>query len=146
MLSFTGVMIVAGISQVCMRTSASGAWSRRCLPPDYLVCNGVVLPTNYVDVRRFENIYKTHNCFRTFMASSIVFPIVNFLRLSGLRNRNFGNTLSEHGRSSLPAAFRKVCFVRICPDFGRNLLESVWIRPRLHVHSSGICCILSLNT
>lgn len=43
--------------------------SRRCLPPDYLVCNGFVLPTNYVDVIRFESIYRTHNCFRVFMAS-----------------------------------------------------------------------------
>ena len=43
--------------------------SRICLPPDYLVCNGFVLPTNYVDVRHFESIYRTHNCFRAYMSS-----------------------------------------------------------------------------
>lgn len=44
--------------------------SKKCLPSDYLVCNGFILPTNYVDIKRFEDIYRTHNCFRAFMASS----------------------------------------------------------------------------
>jgi len=39
------------------------------LPDNWLICNGFVLPTNYIDVKLFENIYKTHNCFRAFMAS-----------------------------------------------------------------------------
>ena len=43
--------------------------SRRFVPSDWLVCNGFILPTNYVDVARFESIYKTHNCFRAFMCS-----------------------------------------------------------------------------
>lgn len=44
--------------------------SRVILPGDYLVCNGFILPTNYVDIKRFEEIYRTHNCFRAFLASS----------------------------------------------------------------------------
>jgi len=44
--------------------------SRICLPPDWLTCNGFVLPTNYIDIKRFEAIYRTHNCFRVFMASN----------------------------------------------------------------------------
>jgi len=40
------------------------------LPSDWLVCNGFVLPTNYVDIKRFENIYRTHNCFRVFLSNS----------------------------------------------------------------------------
>lgn len=44
--------------------------SRTCLPADYLVCNGFILPTNYIDVKHFESIYRTHNCFRAFLASS----------------------------------------------------------------------------
>lgn len=59
--------------------------SRRSLPPDYLVCNGVVLPTNYVDVRRFESIYKTHNCFRAFMASGKARDEEILRRMSELR-------------------------------------------------------------
>lgn len=44
--------------------------SRVCLPPDWLTCNGFVLPTNYIDINHFQAIYRTHNCFRVFMASS----------------------------------------------------------------------------
>ena len=39
------------------------------IPDDWLVCNGFILPSNYVDVKRFENIYKTHNVFRVFTSS-----------------------------------------------------------------------------
>jgi len=36
------------------------------LPDEWLVCNGLILPNNYVNVTMFEKIYRTHNCFRTF--------------------------------------------------------------------------------
>lgn len=39
------------------------------VPDDWQVCNGFILPTNYVDVRRFESIYQTHNRFRVFLSS-----------------------------------------------------------------------------
>ena len=39
------------------------------IPDDWLVCNGFILPSNYVDVKRFEGIYKTHNTFRVFTSS-----------------------------------------------------------------------------
>lgn len=39
------------------------------LPEDWLVCNGFILPTNYVDIKGFENIFRTHNCFRAFLCS-----------------------------------------------------------------------------
>ena len=40
------------------------------LPDDWLVCNGIVLPTNYVDIALFESIYHTHNCFRVFLGNT----------------------------------------------------------------------------
>ena len=43
--------------------------TKRPMPPDWMVCNGFILPTNYVDVSRFESIYRTHNCFRAFLSS-----------------------------------------------------------------------------
>ena len=44
--------------------------SRNYLIPDnWLVCNGFVLPYNYVDVKRFELVYGTCNCFRVFLSS-----------------------------------------------------------------------------
>lgn len=40
------------------------------VPDNWLVSNEILLPENYVDVKGFENIYRTHNCFRVFSAMS----------------------------------------------------------------------------
>ncbi len=40
------------------------------LPDNWLTCNGILLPANYVDVNRFEQIYRTHNAFRAFLSRS----------------------------------------------------------------------------
>lgn len=39
------------------------------IPDDWLICNGLILPSNYVDIKRYEGIYRTHNRFRVFTAS-----------------------------------------------------------------------------
>ena len=39
------------------------------VPDEWLVCNGLILPTNYVDIRRFESIYVTFNRFRVYLSS-----------------------------------------------------------------------------
>lgn len=44
--------------------------SKELIPEDWLVCNGFILPTNYVDIKDFEQIFRTHNCFRTFLCSN----------------------------------------------------------------------------
>jgi len=44
--------------------------SSRCdLPKDWLLVDGLILPQNYVDVKRFESIFRTHNCYRTFVGA-----------------------------------------------------------------------------
>lgn len=43
--------------------------SRKKVPDDWLLCNGMLLPSNYIDVNRFESIYKTCNCYRTFLSA-----------------------------------------------------------------------------
>lgn len=43
--------------------------SRTMIPDDWKICNGFILPTNYVDIKCFEGIYKSHNCFRAFMCA-----------------------------------------------------------------------------
>ena len=40
------------------------------VPDDWLVCNGLILPDNYVDVGRFESIYGTCNRFRVYLSST----------------------------------------------------------------------------
>jgi len=62
--------------------------TRIALPPDWLVCNGFVLPTNYVDVKRFESIYKTHNCFRAFLSSGKNKDLEIMTRMSNVRGLN----------------------------------------------------------
>ena len=57
--------------------SSLGTRARRALlhsrhysiPDHWQVCNGIILPTNYVDVTRFESIYGTHNRFRVYLSS-----------------------------------------------------------------------------
>ncbi len=39
------------------------------LPAEWKICQGLILPENYVDVKMFESIYKTHNCFRVFSSA-----------------------------------------------------------------------------
>ena len=46
------------------------ACSKRRIPGHWLICNGLILPSNYVDKELFEQIYRTHNSFRVFMSSS----------------------------------------------------------------------------
>jgi len=42
---------------------------RHSIPDEWMVCDGLILPDNYIDIKKFESIYHTHNCFRTFMSS-----------------------------------------------------------------------------
>ncbi|MBQ0149379.1 MAG: hypothetical protein KBT08_02050 [Bacteroidales bacterium] len=43
--------------------------SRVTLPQDWLVVDGLILPQNYVDVKAYESIFGTHNCYRTFVGA-----------------------------------------------------------------------------
>ena len=40
------------------------------LPDDWLIADGLVLPSNYVDVTMFETIFKSPNSYRVFMSGS----------------------------------------------------------------------------
>ena len=44
--------------------------SKKPLPPGWKVCNGILLPDNYVNVVAFESIYQTYNCFRVFLCNN----------------------------------------------------------------------------
>ena len=39
------------------------------VPDSWLTCNGILLPSNFVSVGRFERLFRTHNAFRCFCAS-----------------------------------------------------------------------------
>lgn len=44
--------------------------SRLSVPYFWRMCGDILLPDNYVDVARFEQIYRTANCFRVFLGNS----------------------------------------------------------------------------
>lgn len=56
--------------QVGARKLRTICFSRKTIPGDWLICNGLILPDNYVDKSLFEHIYRTANCYRTFLASN----------------------------------------------------------------------------
>lgn len=43
--------------------------SRMTIPDDWEICNGFILPLNYLNPAHFESFYKTHNTFRAFLSS-----------------------------------------------------------------------------
>lgn len=58
------------IGQIPIKKRRAILFSRKTVPDHWLVCNGLVLPSNYVDVQMFEQIFVTPNCFRVFMGGS----------------------------------------------------------------------------
>ena len=74
-----------------------GARERRALlptrewtiPDNWLVCNGLILPTNYVDIARFESIYGTHNRFRVFLSSPKQREEMMFAKMAEQRGVDF---------------------------------------------------------
>ena len=60
-LSVAGLSERARMRLFCSRLQVPGSW---------IICDGVLLPDNYVDVARFEQIYRTANCFRVFMGNN----------------------------------------------------------------------------
>ena len=57
----------------CMTVDARRATihSRKyTIPENWLVCNGIVLPNNYINVPLFEDIFKSHNRYRVFLSNN----------------------------------------------------------------------------
>lgn len=44
--------------------------TKTAMPADWIVVNGFIHPACYIDIECLESIYKTHNCYRAFTASS----------------------------------------------------------------------------
>ena len=57
------------MDSLTVREQKSLLRSKREVPGNWLVCNGFLLPSNYVDISHFEKIYQTHNCFRYYCSA-----------------------------------------------------------------------------
>lgn len=56
------------LSSLTLRERRSICGTRIQLPDEWLVCNGFILPVNYVDVIRFESIYYTSKRYLAFLS------------------------------------------------------------------------------
>lgn len=56
-------------SELSYREKRSVLRSRKTIPDHWQVCQGLILPSNYVNVKLFEDIYRTCNCFRVFLSA-----------------------------------------------------------------------------
>lgn len=63
--------------------------SHKKIPYDWLVCNGFVLPTEFVDIKGFESIFRTHNCFRAFLASPKSRDAQILMKMAEVRGLNY---------------------------------------------------------
>ena len=57
------------LGNLSAREKAALLFTKQPMPDDWMICNGFLLPSNYVDVRRFESIYRTTNCYRAFLSA-----------------------------------------------------------------------------
>lgn len=57
------------VDSLTARERKSLLHSKRDVPGEWLTCNGFLLPHNYVDVARYEQIFQTHNRFRAFCSA-----------------------------------------------------------------------------
>lgn len=64
---YNGTITVGSMSE---RSRHALLFSKRPVPKDWLFSNGFLLPSNYVDIHRFESIFETPNCFRVFLGNS----------------------------------------------------------------------------
>ncbi|MCQ2065667.1 MAG: hypothetical protein MJY66_07395 [Bacteroidaceae bacterium] len=65
--------------------------SKRDIPDNWQVCNGFILPSNYVDVERFESIFITPNCYRVFLGNSKKKEDVVTTRMAKVRGVNLSD-------------------------------------------------------
>lgn len=96
--------------------------SKYSIPDDWKVCNGFILPTNYVNVKLFESIYRTHNCYRFFMC----------------RGKKSDEEIMRHMALTREVTLEDLTARQLCEEicmklFGKHTAKYVTIEQRLQV-------------
>lgn len=96
--------------------------SKYSIPDDWKVCNGFILPTNYVNVKLFESIYRTHNCYRFFMC----------------RGKKSDEEIMRHMALTREVTLEDLTARQLCEEicmklFGKRTAKYVTIEQRLQV-------------
>lgn len=73
------------LASLTLQERCSLCGTRARMPEEWTTCNGFILPTCFVDVTRFEEIYRTHNCFRVFLSSRKAMDVDLMAKMSEVR-------------------------------------------------------------
>ena len=106
--------------------------TRKEIPGEWKICNRILLPTNYVDIGRYEAIFKTHNCFRTFMSSGRRQDEPIMLQMSKVQSPTMDDLEA-----------RRICNDTSLSLFGHSSLSKLSVQERISLaqvmrHDSGI--------
>lgn len=96
--------------------------TREVLPSGWQVCNGLILPSNYVDINAFERAFGSHNSYRCFLAKANdeVRTMMAFSRGVGLPDMEM----------------RKVCQEKCQAMFHKDNIRSLNVMERLELARS----------
>ena len=117
--------------------------SHRPIPGNWILCDGLLLPDNYVDVAHFERIYKTANCFRVFLASSRNRDQAIQERIAAFRGVALEDAEARHHCKELMKGMFGFSDVRRLNAQGRIMLAQQF-RRRLRLSSRQIASLVRL--
>ena len=86
--------------------------SRMEVPEDWIICNGILLPQNYIDPRNVEDIFKTHNRYRAFCSGS----------------KKFFDSVLEHMAASRGVVLDDVEMKKKCGEMALEMFGTVNVR------------------
>lgn len=113
---------VIEMSQIAVRNRKKLFCTHSSLPGNWRVCDGLILPSSFVDIGGFEAIYRTHNAFRVFSGSSRDKDNVILRAMAEIR----GVTLNENEA-------REICSTQCLQMFGRKDVRLLRVDQRLEL-------------
>jgi hypothetical protein len=118
--------------------------SHRAIPGEWLLCDGMLLPDNYVDVSHYEQIYRTANCFRVYLASSRTREQAVQERIAAFRGVALEDTEARRLCHEIMKEKFGITNVRKLNAQGRIVLAQE-LRRRLRISSRQIAALVRLS-
>lgn len=96
--------------------------SKTKLPDNWKIVKGLILPDNYINIKRYEDIFRTHNCFRVFGGAGKNQINNVILKMSEIRGINMDDSEA-----------RKVCHELCLSIFGTTDRRSLNVNQRMEL-------------
>lgn len=117
--------------------------SHHPVPDSWKICDGILLPGNYVDVSAFEQIYRTANCFRVFLASNRNRDLAIKERIVAARGVALEDAEARmHCRTVVKEMFGFADVRRL--DAHSRVLVAQQLRKRIHLSARQIAALVRL--